>query len=238
MITKRTDLYILKIVIVSIVFVLLSYTTGTVTKAADNYETVILTGYIIDEHCFIKEKDDPGKDKKMCKLMDGCIKGGYGIAVKQSDGSYNFYYFNGKFFTDTKALDGTEGQKLAYDLIKASKKEDHMAVTVTGAFSGETKGSVGGEQGVEYKVLDVISLKEATDEEAANLQKAASTDAPEKDSAILSKTINTNALNSKMSEDNKCGDCISIKYIGIILGSIVVLGVVVILILKRFRKAK
>jgi len=229
MLIKKTSLNILKIVIVSIVAVLFLNFTGTVAKAATtNDETVTLTGYIIDEHCFIKEKDDPGKDTKMCKLMDACIKGGYGIAVKQSDGSYKFYYFNGKFFTDTKVLDGTDGQKLAYDLIKASKKEDHMAVTVTGAFSGETKGAVGAAQGVEYKVLDVISLKEATDEESAKLEKGAST--------VTNKDNNMDDM--KVSEKQNAMSGILIKYIGIILGSIVILGVAVVLISKKIKKAK
>lgn len=231
MIIKRTSFYIFKITIISIVLVLLSYATATVAKSAETVgnETVTLTGYIIDEHCFIHKSDDPGKDTKMCKLMDACIQGGYGIAVNQPDGSYKFYYFNGKFFTDTKALDGTEGQKLAYDIIKASKKEDNMAVTVTGTFSGETKGSVGGAEGVEYKVLNVINLREATDEEAANFQKAASTEAD-------TNTMKMDGM--KGQEKQKTISGIPIKYIGIILGSIIVLGIIAVFILKKIRKAK
>lgn len=58
----------------------------------------------------------------MRKLMGACVKGGCRIAVKQSNGSYKFYYFNGKFFKDIKALDGTEGQNLLMILLRLLKK--------------------------------------------------------------------------------------------------------------------
>lgn len=190
---KKINLYIYKVIIIFITIMLFLYFASSIAVKADtaNNETVKLTGYLIDEHCFAKKNDNPGADTKNCLLMEMCIKGGYGIAVPQDDGSYKFYYFNGKFFNDVKALDGTEGQKIAYDLITASSKEDHLLVNVTGKFEAGTKESIN-LKGVNYPVIDVINLVEATEEEASEFQKKL-------------KISDTNS-NSTMEDDKACGN--------------------------------
>ena len=130
-------------------------------NTSSNGNEVSLTGYLIDEHCFVNKSKDPGIDTKMCLLMKGCIKGGYGIAVPEKDGTYTFYYFNGDFFTDVTNLNGTEGQRLAYDLIKNTQKKDHVVVTVTGKFSGNKKKSTRLDN-VTYPVFNVNTIKEDT----------------------------------------------------------------------------
>lgn len=126
------------------------------------------TGFLIDEHCFLKKADDPGSDTRDCKLMDDCVKGGYGIAVLQADGRYKFYCFDGKFFMDTKELDGTGGQKIAYEFIKASTKENYQPVTVRGMLEKAKKRSTG-DSSIFYEVIAVHSLADATPHEARGL---------------------------------------------------------------------
>lgn len=137
-------------------------------KSIAETEKQTLTGYLIDEHCFAMKSADPGKDTKHCLLMDNCIKGGYGIAIPQKDGNFKFYYFDGNFFTNVETLDGTAAQKLAYDIAKATEKNDHIAVTATGSFAGVTKASTRLEGG-SYPVFDIIQLLEATDADREQL---------------------------------------------------------------------
>ena len=134
-------------------------------------EAVSLTGFLIDEHCFLKKATDPGSDTRKCKLMNGCIKGGFGIAVLQPDSSYKFYYFDGDFFTETDAdkLDGTGGQRTAYDFIIASTKESYLAITVTGTILDGTKPSTNAASTAVYSVIQINELREATSQEALGL---------------------------------------------------------------------
>jgi len=197
-------------------------------ETIEETKTETLTGYLIDEHCFEHKSTDPGKDTKDCLLMDNCIKGGYGIAVPQTDGSYKFYYLNGKFFTEITTLNGTAGQKLAYDLIVASTKTDHIVVTVKGAFTtGVNKPSIN-LQGVTYPTFDAINLAEATNEEVANVEKIIS-DAADKKKELENQKNRVVANNQLVVENNanvtlesqtkensnipKTGDSSSILYI-------------------------
>lgn len=142
-------------------------------------EQITLTGFLIDEHCFLKKSADPGSDTRSCKLMNGCIKGGYGIAALQQDGSYRFYYFDGDFFTDTETLNGTGGQKTAYDFIVASAKETYLPVVAAGTLEEGVKPSTSSASADTYSVLKLNSLREATAEEAgaANLPTGEAEDA-------------------------------------------------------------
>ncbi|WP_368490300.1 hypothetical protein [Clostridium sp. BJN0013] len=119
------------------------------TPAPAQTTTVTLTGFIQDEDCFVqyvdsdtgKAKQNPGNDTKDCLLMQACANSGYGITVLQSDGTYKFYYFDGKFATGKgeSFISGTGTQALAWELINKTNKQDHIAVTVTGTLNGDTR---------------------------------------------------------------------------------------------------
>lgn len=94
---------------------------------------VELTGWLMDKCCSEKTKD-PSKHTRSCNLMESCAATGYGVMVKQADGSYKFYKFDPK------------GDTLAANYLKKTKKEDNLTVTVKGTWNG--------------KMLKVISLVE------------------------------------------------------------------------------
>ncbi|MDR2180602.1 MAG: hypothetical protein LBP21_09855 [Synergistaceae bacterium] len=129
------------------------------------------TGFLIDEHCFLEKANDPGSDARGCKLMEGCAKSGYGIAIKDGHDKYKFYYFDGKFFTNLKNLDGTGGQKTAYNFIVASTKETYLPVTVKGKLLKDRRKSTSNVN-LAYEVIEVKSLAEATPHEAKDLPTA------------------------------------------------------------------
>lgn len=82
-----------------------------------------LEGYLIDKHCFaLGEVEDA---TKMCLTMAKCAASGYGVAVKQPDGSYKFYLFDEK------------GQALAKDYLKTTTKDSDFIIQVKGAVDGE-----------------------------------------------------------------------------------------------------
>ena len=118
---------------------------------ANNMVMHTMTGYIIDEHCFIK-KPVPGSDTKVCLQMPTCAATGYGIAVLQSDGSYKFFYFDGDFAPAT-----TAGQTTAVKLISDTSKKDHIYVTATGKMAGDFKTAPDGRS---YLVMTVSKLVE------------------------------------------------------------------------------
>lgn len=150
------------------------------TEAAD--ESVTLTGFLIDEHCFKgKNITDPGADTLSCKLMKGCIKSGYGIAVLKADGGYKFYYADGDFFTNVVSgagVGGTGGQKLIYDFVVAQKakfdagtltKQNYIPVTITGTLLPDEKASTQAGVTTTYNIVKVTELRDATKQEATGL---------------------------------------------------------------------
>ena len=119
--------------------------------AAENSD-LSLSGYVMDEHCFVK-KPEPELDSKMCLQMPTCAASGYGLAVLQEDGTYKFYYFDGDF-----APAATGAQLTAINLIDASTKSDHFYVSVTGILTGENRKAADGQS---YPLLKVSSLEES-----------------------------------------------------------------------------
>ncbi|OJU16251.1 MAG: hypothetical protein BGN88_00115 [Clostridiales bacterium 43-6] len=178
--TKKNTANILVYLIVFIFLFTGTLTFGTLKAKADT--SVTLTGFLIDEHCLKgTNAADPGADTLGCKLMKGCIKGGYGIAVKQPDGSYQFYYADGNFFTDVTngvGVGGTGGQKTVYDFVTAQKakfdagtlsKQNYLPVTVTGTLTDETKPSTQSGNIAVYRVIQLSTLRDATAQEAEAL---------------------------------------------------------------------
>lgn len=142
-----------------------------------NPKQVTYTGYIQDEDCFVgfvdpttgKAEEDPGNDSRGCLLMKSCAGSGYGITVKQEDGTYKYYYFDGEFASGTKTnfVVGTGTQKAAWDLIQNTKKQNHVTIKVTGTIDGSKRTntnviSTANQDDVYYPVIKVTSLEEIT----------------------------------------------------------------------------
>ena len=200
-------------------------------KNHDNMEFETLTGYLIDEHCFLKKCDDPGKETKKCLLMDQCIKGGYGVAVPKEDGTYEFYYFDGDFFTDLESLNGTGGQKKAYDYINSIDKTDHIKITVKGNLNNETKQSLN-QENTEYKVFAVYEISDASEGDSSDKSGQTSDGCDKeknecKDSGNAEEKSQTAVQTSaKVSQDSKESEKPDyVKTIVIAAAAVIVLGV-------------
>lgn len=101
--------------------------------AAPKPTTVELSGWLVDK-CCSEKTPDPAKHTRSCNLMKSCAATGYGVMVKQADGSYKYYKFDKK------------GDTLATNYLKKTTKEDNLTVTAKGTWDG--------------KILKVTSLKE------------------------------------------------------------------------------
>ncbi len=78
-----------------------------------------LRGILINASC--SSTADPEKHTKACNLMPGCAASGYGIDVKQPDGTYKFYKFDER------------GQHLAKENILAkTQKQNNLTIIVRG----------------------------------------------------------------------------------------------------------
>lgn len=146
----------LKTIILAMIMILLLPLTLSCTLSAEKVSAQTLSGYIMDTHCFLM-KPDPGLDSKKCLQMPACAATGYGIAVKQDDGAYKFYVFDGSF-----APEASDAQLLAADLVNATIKNDHIYITVTGILSGDTIKADGGTQ---FKVIKVSSMSESNEQD-------------------------------------------------------------------------
>jgi len=146
---RKTRLY-LSILCLILILVATSLTSClNATAAANTSQT--FTGIVIDEHCFEK-KPDPTLDSKKCLMMPACAATGYGIAVKQDDDTYKFYFFDGEF-----APAASGAQKAAASLIEASSKTDNFMVSVTGTLTGEKRSAADGQT---FPLIEVSSIKE------------------------------------------------------------------------------
>lgn len=103
-------------------------TLKVLSIAEDNSETSAqgvqtLTGVLIDKHCFAY--GEPETDSVECLKMKACEASGYGVAVKQSDGTYRFYKFDDK------------GHGIAKTILQNTLKENNIVVEAKGIVDGE-----------------------------------------------------------------------------------------------------
>ena len=97
-----------------------------VVAFAGEGKDVKLTGYIIDNACSARASSENGAEKVKnhtvkCALMPSCAKSGYAV------------YADGKLYK----LD-EEGNKKAGDILKNTKSEKSVQVSVEGNLDGET----------------------------------------------------------------------------------------------------
>jgi hypothetical protein len=152
--TTMKKYLLLKIIVLGLILSLILPLASACALSAEQISAQTLNGYIMDEHCFMK-KPDPGSDTKKCLQMAGCAASGFGIAVKQEDGTYKFYYFDGNF-----APDATDSQLKSIDLIAKTEKTDHIYITVTGKITGEIKKA---SDGCEFQLIKVESIMESNE---------------------------------------------------------------------------
>jgi hypothetical protein len=85
-----------------------------------DYEGYLTTSHSVNMH------DDPEKITKECILMPECAASGYGISVKQADGTYKFYKFDAK------------GQDLAKDILDKTRKAAGIWILASGILNEST----------------------------------------------------------------------------------------------------
>ncbi|OPY58385.1 MAG: Endo-1,4-beta-xylanase A precursor [Pelotomaculum sp. PtaU1.Bin035] len=84
----------------------------------------VFEGVLIDKHCFSLEAD-PAAETKMCLQMAACEASGYGVAVKRSDGTYEFYQFD------------ADGHNQAKEILNQTAKSSNIIIVVNGVLDGE-----------------------------------------------------------------------------------------------------
>ena len=109
--------------------------TEVKTQKADvssgQYDTFF--GVLMDECC--SDIEDPAFHETNCMFMEGCRESGYGLDIRQEDGSWVFYMFD------------EAGQQLTLDYLEQTERVDGLYVTVTGTMENE--------------VIKVISIEES-----------------------------------------------------------------------------
>jgi sulfite exporter TauE/SafE len=133
------------------------------SSASSTQQPTAFTGYLIDEDCFVRSAyKNPADETGGCLTMPSCAASGYGLAVKQRDGSYKFYYFDGNIAADAgdTPKGATGGQKAAWNFINSSIPDGNIAVKVSGTLSGKTctNPDIDSADGKFYPVLTVSSI--------------------------------------------------------------------------------
>lgn len=95
----------------------------SITQASSESTKETLYGILIDAHC--SGTSNPVAHKKSCTVMPSCSASGYGIDIKQSDGTYKFYKFD------------DNGYNLAKDILGKTTRADNLSVVVTGTLEGD-----------------------------------------------------------------------------------------------------
>jgi hypothetical protein len=99
-----------------------------VVIADEKSETVKINGYVVDNMCAAAHKDDKDvletvkSHPKECALMEDCVQSGYAVLTE-----------DGKFYKLDEA-----GNKKVVELLKKTKSENGLAVTVEGTIEGNT----------------------------------------------------------------------------------------------------
>ena len=125
MVQKRKKFYL----VMALLFALTIFGAWSGFQSAVRAEAMVMPqdyeGYLTTAHS-INMHDDPEKITKECILMPECAASGYGISVKQADGTYKFYKFDGK------------GQELAKDILAKTQKNAGIRIIASGILNGIT----------------------------------------------------------------------------------------------------
>ncbi|HWQ70758.1 MAG TPA: cell wall-binding repeat-containing protein [Desulfitobacteriaceae bacterium] len=107
--------------------------------------TLTFSGWLADSDCS-PQKTDPTTMGNQCLKCPKCVAGGYGISLKQSDGTYIYYKFD------------ENGHNLAKDIAAATTCLKVPAIRVQGKLTGELVTI----DSKNYQVLKVYSISESS----------------------------------------------------------------------------
>ena len=132
--------------------------------AAPASGAVTLDGYLLTSCCYFGSTGSPAAHGLGCLKMASCAHTGYGIAVLNGTGEYDFYFFDGTFYP-AEAGDPavTGGQALARTLVETSSKSNHIAIQVSGTLTDDVRTQTlhDGTSGANFRVITVQGITEA-----------------------------------------------------------------------------
>lgn len=94
---------------------------GALAYAQGTQETTKITGYLVDEMCATGEDEEAKEHATSCALMEACVKSGFVVVT------------GGKVYKLDEA-----GDKLALDVLKATKTKKGVSVNAEGRLEGNT----------------------------------------------------------------------------------------------------
>jgi len=132
--------------------------------AAPASGAVTLDGYLLTSCCYFGSTGSPAAHGLGCLKMPSCAHTGYGIAVLNSTGEYDFYFFDGTVYpaaSGDPAVSG--GQALARNLVETSSKSNHIAIQVSGTLTDDVRTQTlhDGTSGADFRVITVQGITEA-----------------------------------------------------------------------------
>lgn len=142
---------------------LLPLTAGTAVSAAADPASITLDGYLLTSCCFFGRTGSPASHSRGCLKMPTCAHTGYGIAVLNNQGEYDFYFFDGTFYPAAAGdPSATGGQALARSVAETSVKANHIAIQVTGTLTGATRIQThhDGTSGDSFAEINVTDIQE------------------------------------------------------------------------------
>jgi len=139
-------------------------TVSFAVLAAPASGAVTLDGYLLTSCCYFGSTGSPAAHGLGCLKMASCAHTGYGIAVLNGTGEYDFYFFDGTFYP-AEAGDPavTGGQALARTLVETSSKSNHIAIQVSGTLTDDVRTQTlhDGTSGANFRVITVQGITEA-----------------------------------------------------------------------------
>jgi len=132
--------------------------------AAPASGAVTLDGYLLTSCCYFGSTGSPAAHGLGCLKMASCAHTGYGIAVLNGTGEYDFYFFDGTYYPAAAGDPAaTGGQALARTLVETSSKSNHIAIQVSGTLTDDVRTQTlhDGTSGANFRVITVQGITEA-----------------------------------------------------------------------------
>jgi len=144
---------------------LIPLTAGLSVSAAPDPALITLDGYLLTSCCYFGKTGSPASHGRGCLKMPTCAHTGYGIAVLNNQGEYDFYFFDGTFYPAAAGEPAATGaQALARAIVETSTKSNHIAIQISGTLSGATRAQTNhdGTLGGNYAEINIASIQEAS----------------------------------------------------------------------------
>jgi len=144
---------------------LIPLTAGLSVSAAPDPALITLDGYLLTSCCYFGKTGSPASHGRGCLKMPTCAHTGYGIAVLNNQGEYDFYFFDGTFYPAAAGEPAATGaQALARAIVETSTKSNHIAIQISGTLSGVTRAQTNhdGTLGGNYAEINIASIQEAS----------------------------------------------------------------------------